>query len=88
MSRPYTFRAGDHIFHRGTGEKWVLACDEQYGEIICCGWPETFAPAVGCDLVKAATDEERLSMLRDVSRMTDQTRGRRAQEQLASEPKS
>lgn len=78
------FRAGDHVFHRPSGEKWLLACDEMDGEIICCGWPETFARASDCDLLKAATDEERLKILRAVARIADQTRGSRARHQLSA----
>lgn len=77
-------RAGDHVLHRPSGEKWVLACDEDHGEIICCGWPETFAKASVCERIKAATDKERLSTLRDVARITDQRRGSLARVQLAA----
>lgn len=79
------YRAGDHVLHHGTGEKWLLACDEQDGEIVCCGWPETYAPAEGVELVRAATDSERLQVLRDVSRIHDQRRGSIARAQLAAE---
>lgn len=78
------FRAGDHVFHHGTRETWLLAADEADGEIVCCGWPETYAPASGCTLVKAATDEERLDILRAVARITDQRRGSLARDQLAA----
>jgi hypothetical protein len=76
-------RAGDEVLHRPSGEKWLLACDEVRGEIICCGWPETFARASDCELLEAATDEQRLSILQQVSRGAgSDTRGSRAQRQL------
>lgn len=76
-------RCADHVLHRPTGEKWLLACDEQNGEIICCGWPETFARASDCDLLKAATDEERLELLREVAKPgRSDTRASRARYQL------
>lgn len=57
------FRAGDEV-HHVSGETWVLACDQQGNDIMPAGWPETLAKATHCRLVKAATDEERLKMLR------------------------
>lgn len=77
------FRAGDHVRHQGTRETWVLACDEEENdEIVCMGWPESYAPSIGCRLVKAADDDTRLRALRDVARITDQRRGSLARAQL------
>lgn len=79
-----TFRAGDHVLHKPSGETWVLACDEERGEVICCGWPESFAKAADCELVDAVSDEYRRELLLRVARScSDQTRGSRALEQLA-----
>ena len=79
------FRANDHVHHGPTGEDWTLACDEQDGEIICCGWPETMARASDCTLIQATTDAGRLRMLAQVARSChDQTRGSRAALQLAT----
>ncbi len=58
-----SFHAGDFIFHRPSGEEWVLACDEDQGDVICCGWPESYARAADCDLKEAASDAERLRIL-------------------------
>jgi hypothetical protein len=89
------FRAGDHVGHNPSGEEWVLACDEENGEIIPAGWPEGLAKATDCILLKAATDAERLKMLRDVAAISGYDGGRargglkqpRAQRQLdAMEP--
>ncbi len=80
------FRAGDHVYHSKCDETWVLACDEQDGEVICAGWPETFARADDCELREAATDEVRAKMLRDVAEQCrGQCRGGRAQHQLDAE---
>lgn len=79
------FRAGDVIKHVPTDEEWLLACDEEGGRVVCCGWPETMAEATDCTLVEAATDEERTEMLKVVaSSCADQIRGRRAKRQLDS----
>jgi hypothetical protein len=77
------FRAGDHIHHKPSGEDWVLAADQDGDRVVCAGWPESFAKAVDCELKRAATDEERISMLRKVSEACgDQSRGRLARRQL------
>lgn len=88
------FRAGDSVFHAPTGETWTLACDEENGEVVACGWPETLAYAKDCTLRKCATDAERLDLLHRAaaSRGDDgcsTLRSRRASRQLASlmEPK-
>lgn len=60
-----TFRAGDIVFHTPSGEEWQLACDEDDGDVMPCGWPACIADASDCTLVKAATDEERTKMLRE-----------------------
>lgn len=62
------FRAGDAVRHRPTGETWLLACDEERGEVVASGWPETIARAVDCERVRVATDEQRLERLREVAR--------------------
>lgn len=63
-----TFKAGDVVKHGPTGETWTLACDQERDEIQWCGWPEGFAKAADCTLIKAASDEERMEMLEMVSK--------------------
>lgn len=63
-TRP-TFRAGDTVWHAGSGETWTLAGDEENGRVSPCGWPQSVFPAADCVLVEAAADEERLKMLRE-----------------------
>lgn len=61
------FRAGDHVSHGPSGERWVLACDQHDADVIPAGWPESLAKAADCRLLRAATDAERLDMLRTVA---------------------
>ena len=59
-----TFRAGDVVHHVPSGEDWALACDEVDGRVQPMGWPECMARASDCRMVKAASDEQRLFVLR------------------------
>ena len=66
-------RAGDHVFHKPTGETWVVAyVDGDY--LAWCGWPEGEAKLADCELVKRASDEEHLRWLNDIANSS----GRRA----------
>lgn len=78
------FRAGDHVHHRPSDEKWVLAADQDpAGDVVWCGWPDGQARAINCDLIRAATDEERLAMLQKVSKANGGSyRSRLAKHQL------
>jgi len=60
-----SFRAGDVVLHRPTGETWVLAIDSENGRVSWAGWPEGMAAEADCDLVRAATDEERVARLEE-----------------------
>ncbi len=63
----HTIRAGDAVKHGPTGQTWLVATDEERGEFMAAGWPETLAYAKDCTLDTAATDEERLDLLREVA---------------------
>lgn len=63
-----TFRAGDTVKHAGTGETWVLACDQEREWVTPAGWPECQARAADCTLVDPASDAERIDMLTRVSK--------------------
>lgn len=81
------FRAGDHVRHLPSGEAWVLACDEERGEVVCCGWPETSAKAADCELLTSTSDEGRRELLLRVAvSCRDQSRGHRALAALMREP--
>lgn len=56
-------RAGDTVKHLPSGEQWTLACDEDRGRVMPCGWPESEAQASDYVLLRAATDDERMEML-------------------------
>lgn len=79
------FRAGDHVqVHNPDGtpyEKWLLAADEYEGRVICCGYPEATAPAENCTLIRRATDEGRLDLLKIVA-THQSTRGEWARRDL------
>lgn len=78
-----SFRAGDFVRYKTAKEDWILACDENNGQVICMGWPETTVDASDCELIKAATDEERKHSLIKVSQgCRGQYRGSLAKRQL------
>lgn len=77
------FRAGDTVLHL-SGEKWVLACDEDRGLVVAAGWPEEFVRATAVTLVQAATDAERLAILRECAD-TNGPRAALAKRQLDAE---
>lgn len=56
------------MLHKPTGQEWVLACDvSNHGDAVPAGWPEGIVPASSCELITAASDEQRLEMLRRVA---------------------
>ena len=69
LVRPFV--AGDVVRHGPTGEEWVLACDEERGEVMPCGWPMCIAKAADCVLVTAATNTARAQMLTTWSEKRD-----------------
>jgi hypothetical protein len=80
------FRAGDTVRHRSSEEEWILACDEEQGRISPCGWPETLAEAKYCELIAAATEPERIAMLKTWHQQSESDhRTRAARRQLPSE---
>jgi hypothetical protein len=76
-----SFRAGDVVKHRPSGEEWVLSCDEERGEVLPAGWPESVGKADDCDLVTQASDTTRMDTWRHVS-CIDGYRGAIARKQL------
>lgn len=64
-----TYRAGDTVFVPAIDEEWLLACDEDNGMVVCCGWPESWVKASEVELREAASDQARLSMLFAVSKI-------------------
>lgn len=74
---------GDVVRHGPTGEEWLVAyVDGQH--LAWCGWPSGHALVSDCTLVKKATPEERIALLRQLA--TSQHPGRtRAQRALERE---
>ncbi len=83
-------RAGDTVFYRPTKETWTLACDEDdRGRVMPCGFPASTVLAAQCDLITAAADQARLTMLTVWATMKSapfhgDPRITRAQQQLTS----
>jgi hypothetical protein len=81
MQESSKWRAGDCVFHRPTGETWVLAyVDGDY--LAWCGWPAGEAKVSDCELVAQCTDEEHLRLLRSLATSVDGKRARKAQADL------
>jgi hypothetical protein len=52
-----TIRGGDHVFHRPTGETWIV--EYVKGDYLAwCGFPRGEARVADCTLVKACSDDE------------------------------
>lgn len=57
-------RTGDHVYHYPSDETWVIAyADYLSGHLSACGWPESEAKIVDCDLVYAAPEAEYRDLL-------------------------
>jgi hypothetical protein len=56
------------VLHKPTGETWVVAFVER-GLLACCGWPFTMVPLEQCEMVKAASKDERDALLREMAAM-------------------
>lgn len=67
-------RTGDTVYHRPTGETWLVAYVEDDGRYLApCGWPFCLAPVTDCELREAASDEDSMKLLRELAEMSDQT---------------
>lgn len=52
-------RTGDHVYHKPSGETWVVAwADHSSGYMSPCGWPTCQAQISDCAVTRIATDEE------------------------------
>lgn len=67
-------RTGDRVFHRPTGETWIVAFAEG-NKIAWCGWPDGRADVTDCDLVYTATEEEHRQLVRELARLRGDSRG-------------
>jgi len=57
---------GDIVHHGPTGEDWVVA-RVQGEHLAWCGWPQGWADLKDCTLVKKATPEERIDLLKQIA---------------------
>lgn len=79
-----TIKTGDRVFHRPSGETWVVAF-VRGDDLAWCGWPEGVARLADCELVKSCTEEESLTLIQEMAAMHDTSdhRCRWAKQELA-----
>jgi len=79
-----TIDTGDAIRHNPTGETWVVA-HVSSNKLCCCGWPEGRAELKDCTLIRKATPEKRLELLKEMANSsTGSSRRDHARHQLKS----
>lgn len=61
-------KTGDHVIHKPSGEKWVVAY-VRGDDIAWCGWPSGLARASDCEVVKVCTHAESKDLLREMADM-------------------
>ena len=59
------FRAGDVVRHRPSGKTCPIGAIRSDGGIGLSGWPEMWADAADCDLVKACSDKSHRATVRE-----------------------
>lgn len=76
---------GDTVFHKPSGEKWVVACVEGK-HLSWCGWPEGTADVNDCELIQKATEEEREELIKQLAKLeSPDHRGIYARNRLAKD---
>ena len=73
-----TIRTGDTVFHRPSGETWLVAYVDG-DRLAWCGWPEGEAQLADCELVKSCTDERHWALVEEIARGASGTRARHSQ---------
>ena len=63
-------KTGDHVLHRPSGEKWVVAY-VRGDDLAWCGWPSGLARASDCEIVKLATHDESKALLKEMAAMSE-----------------
>ena len=61
---------GDTVFHKSTGETWLVACVEDEW-ISWVGWPEGRGQLSDCTLTKKATPAQRQELLEQMAAMRE-----------------
>jgi len=67
---------GDAVFHRPTGETWLVAFVEGT-RLSWCGWPLGYADIDDCELVRKTSEAERDALLQRLATMHDTSDPRR-----------
>lgn len=68
----HRLRTADAVFHRPTGEEWLVAYAEpERDEVVPCGWPCCVAKISDCDLIERASDEASHRLLLDLANMSE-----------------
>ena len=75
---------GDHVLHAPSGEPWVVAY-VRGDRLAWCGWPQGEATLTDCMLLKKATPEQRIKLLREIAKSGHDPRGQYARDRLEAE---
>lgn len=58
-------RCGDHVYHRPSQEKWLVAyADADRDELAWAGWPEGIAKLSDCELIHQCSDADHAEAVR------------------------
>ena len=61
-----TIDTGGHVYHEPTGEEWLVARVDG-SKLAWCGWPQGWGNVSDCTLIKNATADQRLNLLRQLA---------------------
>jgi hypothetical protein len=76
-------RTGDTVFHKPTGEKWLVAYVDG-DRLAWCGWPEGEARLSDCELVRACDDERHWELVNHIAKSASGRRAGMCQAMLAA----
>lgn len=80
-------RAGDRVHHIPTDETWLAALDEDQDRVFWCGYPfGGHGDKKDCEVIRKATDTERIDTLNQVSGSRNGIMSGLAQQQLDLTP--
>lgn len=65
-------RTGDAVYHKPTGETWVVAFCEN-GEVVPMGWPLCWAKESDCVVTEAASEDVHAHFVNRLRAMPDQS---------------
>jgi hypothetical protein len=80
-----TARTGDVVYHRPSGERWLVAAVwPEKNDLAWCGWPDGLARLTDCLLLKRCSDEEHWELVKEIAESADGRRQRYAAQLLAA----